>query len=145
MTELNPFHLAFPVHSLSKARDFYRDTLGCLEGRSSDEWVDFNFYGHQIVAHLLPKGAARASASGQVDGAAVPVPHFGLVLDWAVWCALVNRLEARPVDFLFPPEIRFIGQRGEQGSFFLRDPAGNALEFKAMRHPDALFAEFDSD
>ncbi len=139
------FHLAFRVDDLEAARQFYGGLLRCAEGRSTKDWIDFDFYGHQIVAHMLPEDAARPSASGQVDDVAVPVPHFGLVLDWAEWCALVDRLESHPVDFLIAPEIRFAGQRGEQGSFFLRDPAGNALEFKAMRHPDALFAEFEAD
>ena len=134
-----PFHLAFPVHDLAAARAFYGDLLGCPEGRSSADWVDFDLEGHQIVAHLLPEGTARRGGSGQVDGVAVPVPHFGLVLDWPAWRALADRLLSESVHFLIAPEIRFAGQRGEQGSFFLCDPSGNTLEFKAMRHPEALF------
>lgn len=139
------FHLAFCVDDLEAARQFYGGLLRCAEGRSTGDWIDFDFYGHQIVVHLSPSAALQPAISGQVDGAAVPVPHFGLVLDWAEWRALADQLEAHPAEFLIAPEIRFAGQPGEQGSFFLRDPAGNTLEFKAMRHPDALFAEFDGD
>ena len=133
------FHLAFCVDDLEAARQFYGGLLQCAEGRSTENWVDFDFYGHQIVAHLLPEGAPRRGGSGQVDGVAVPVPHFGLVLDWPAWRALADRLLSESVHFLIAPEIRFAGQRGEQGSFFLCDPSGNTLEFKAMRHPEALF------
>ena len=139
MTSLPPFHLAFPVHDLAAARAFYGELLGCAEGRSSDEWVDFDFHGHQIVAHLAPDGKGRA-ASNAVDGHHVPVPHFGLVLDMAEWEALADRLQAAEVDFAIPPTVRFKGQPGEQATMFFRDPSGNALEIKAMANPANLFA-----
>jgi extradiol dioxygenase family protein len=134
-----PFHLAFPVHDLAAARAFYGGLLGCPEGRSSDHWIDFDFFGHQIVAHLVP-GRAAAAASNPVDGHDVPVPHFGAVLDMAEWEALAKRLEAAGVDFAMPPTVRFRGQPGEQATMFFRDPSGNALEIKAMANPENLFA-----
>jgi extradiol dioxygenase family protein len=134
-----PFHLAFPVHDLAAARAFYGGLLGCPEGRSSDEWIDFDFFGHQIVAHLVP-GAAAAGASNPVDGHDVPVPHFGAVLDMAAWDALAARLEKGGVAFAIPPTVRFRGQAGEQATMFFRDPSGNALEIKAMAKPENLFA-----
>ncbi|EAQ28159.1 probable dioxygenase [Erythrobacter sp. NAP1] len=136
---LPPFHLAFPVDDLGAARDFYRETLGCSEGRSSDEWIDFDFHGHQIVAHLAPGGSGDR-ASNHVDGHGVPVPHFGLVLEMEQWEALAERLRAADTDFVIEPTVRFRGQPGEQATMFLRDPAGNALEFKAFAEPDQLFA-----
>jgi extradiol dioxygenase family protein len=139
MTDLPPFHLAFPVHDLMAARAFYGDLLGCAEGRSSAQWVDFDFHGHQIVAHLVPDAKARA-ASNPVDGHDVPVPHFGLVLDMAAWKKLAARLEAAGTDFAIPPTIRFRGQAGEQATMFFRDPSGNALEIKTMANPANLFA-----
>ena len=135
-----PFHLAFPVHDLPAARAFYGELLGCPEGRSSDEWIDFDFFGHQIVAHLLPGFGARG-ASNPVDGHDVPVPHFGAVLDMATWDALAARLTAAGVDFAIPPTVRFRGKAGEQATMFFRDPSGNALEIKAMRDPANLFAK----
>ena len=140
MTSLPPFHLAFPVHDLAAARAFYGDLLGCPEGRSSDEWVDFDFYGHQIVAHLVP-GATARSASNPVDGHDVPVPHFGLVLAMADWERLAGWLEAAGMDFVIPPTIRFQGEPGEQATMFFRDPSGNALEFKAFADLAMLFAK----
>lgn len=134
-----PFHLAFPVDDLAAARAFYGGLLGCPEGRSSDDWIDFDFHGHQIVAHLAPD-AARARAANRVDGKDVPVPHFGLVLPMAEWRALADRLTAANVDFVIPPTVRFAGQPGEQATMFFTDPAGNALEFKAMADPGKLFA-----
>ena len=134
-----PFHLAFPVHDLAAARAFYGGLLGCPEGRSSDEWVDFDFFGHQIVAHLVP-GSERGRASNPVDGHDVPVPHFGAVLDMAAWETLAARLEAAGIDFAIPPTVRFRGQPGEQATMFFRDPSGNALEIKAMANPENLFA-----
>jgi len=134
-----PFHLAFPVHDLGAARAFYGGLLGCPEGRSSDEWIDFDFFGHQIVAHLAP-GAARANASNAVDGHDVPVPHFGAVLSMDEWQALAVRLAAAGIDFAMPPTIRFKGQPGEQATMFFHDPSGNALEIKAMANPENLFA-----
>jgi extradiol dioxygenase family protein len=134
-----PFHLAFPVHDLAAARAFYGGLLGCPEGRSADEWVDFDFFGHQIVAHLVP-GSEAGPASNAVDGHDVPVPHFGAVLDMAAWETLAARLEAAGVDFAIPPTVRFRGEPGEQATMFFRDPSGNALEIKAMAKPENLFA-----
>lgn len=136
---LPPFHLAFPVHDLAAARAFYGGLLGCREGRSSDQWVDFDLHGHQIVAHLAP-GAARPEAANRVDGEDVPVPHFGLVLPMAEWRALADRLTAAGTDFVIAPTVRFAGQAGEQATMFFTDPSGNALEFKAMADPAKLFA-----
>jgi extradiol dioxygenase family protein len=136
---LPPFHLAFPVDDLAAARRFYGELLGCPEGRSAEEWIDFDLHGHQIVAHLAPD-AVRARASNAVDGEDVPVPHFGIVLTMAEWKALARRLESAGVDFVIPPTVRFEGQPGEQATMFFRDPAGNALEFKAMADPAKLFA-----
>ena len=135
-----PFHLAFPVDDLAAARRFYGELLGCPEGRSAEEWVDFDLYGHQIVAHLAPD-VARRRASNEVDGENVPVPHFGLVLPMDEWKALAERLEAAGTEFVIPPTIRFQGQPGEQATMFFLDPAGNALEFKAMAKPENLFAK----
>ncbi len=136
---LPPFHLAFPVDDLAAARDFYVRLLGCAEGRSADHWVDFNLHGHQIVAHLAPD-AVRDRATNPVDGEAVPVPHFGLVLPMANWRSLAERLTEAAVNFVIPPTVRFAGLPGEQATMFLLDPAGNALEFKAMADPAKLFA-----
>jgi extradiol dioxygenase family protein len=135
-----PFHIAFPVDDLAAARRFYGQLLGCPEGRSADHWVDFNLCGHQIVAHLSP-GAARPEATNAVDGDDVPVPHFGLVLSMRDWEALAERLVEAGVQFVIPPTVRFAGQPGEQATMFLLDPAGNALEFKAMADPKKLFAK----
>jgi extradiol dioxygenase family protein len=135
-----PFHLAFPVDDLEAARRFYGELLGCPEGRSSDRWIDFDLHGHQIVAHLAPDAAPRR-ASNPVDGEDVPVPHFGLVLSMEEWKALAERLRAAKVDFVIEPTVRFEGQVGEQATMFLFDPAGNALEFKAMADPANLFAK----
>ena len=138
-TPLPPFHLAFPVDDLAAARRFYGDVLGCGEGRSSEEWIDFNFHGHQIVAHLSSEAGDRTH--NKVDGDHVPVPHFGLVLGMEDWRNLADRLRAAGTDFVIEPTIRFEGQPGEQATMFLRDPAGNALEFKAFADPAALFAK----
>ncbi len=134
---LAPFHLAFAVDDLAAARHFYGTVLGCAEGRSSERWVDFDFHGHQLVVHLAPRTAFVRNA---VDGDAVPVPHFGLVLAWDDWQAMADRISAAGLSFELAPHVRFAGKPGEQGTFFLFDPAGNALEFKAMRHPGALFS-----
>ena len=136
---LRPFHLAFPVDDLAAARAFYGQAMGCAEGRSSDEWIDFDFYGHQIVAHLAP-GQAGDRASNHVDGHGVPVPHFGIVLTMAQWEELAARLKAAGTDFAIEPTIRFKGLPGEQATMFFRDPAGNALEMKAFASDDMLFA-----
>ncbi len=135
----HPFHLAFPVDDLSAARRFYLDVLGCREGRSSDSWIDFDFFGHQIVTHLQPSGK-QPVASNPVDGHDVPIPHFGVVLPWDEWIELSNRLQQQQVQFIIEPTIRFAGQVGEQATMFFRDPSGNALEFKAFREPSHLFA-----
>ncbi len=136
---MRPFHLAFPVHDLAAARAFYGGLMGCAEGRSAAQWVDFDLYGHQIVAHLDP--AARAApVSNAVDGHDVPVPHFGVVLAMADWQALADRLTAAGVRFGIAPHIRFKGQAGEQATMFFTDPSGNALEFKAFADDAMLFA-----
>ncbi|WP_329740475.1 VOC family protein [Dyella sp. A6] len=140
MSSLPPFHLAFPVTSLDKARAFYGELLGCPEGRSSADWVDFDFHGHQIVAHLAPE-ETRPAAAHDVDGDAVPVRHFGLVLPMDAWHALAERLRAAGVRFVIEPHVRFAGQPGEQATMFLLDPCGNALEFKAFADPARLFAK----
>jgi hypothetical protein len=137
---LPPFHLAFPVDDLNDARHFYGELLGCPEGRSADKWIDFDLYGHQIVAHLAPE-LVRAKATNPVDGEHVPVPHFGLVLAMDEWKSLAARLQRAGVQFVIAPTIRFEGQAGEQATMFLLDPAGNALEFKAMADPAELFAK----
>lgn len=137
---LPPFHLAFPVHDLAAARAFYGGLLGCPEGRSADDWIDFDFFGHQIVAHLDP-GAAPRAHTNPVDGHDVPVPHFGAVLAMDEWTALAERLEAAGTDFVIAPTVRFGGHPGEQATMFFLDPSGNALEIKAMRDPANLFAK----
>ena len=136
---LQPFHLAFPVHDLAAARAFYGGLLGCPEGRSAAEWIDFDLYGHQIVAHLDP-GARQAGSTNPVDGHDVPVPHFGVVLGWDDWHGLAERLEAAGVRFGIAPQIRFQGKAGEQATMFFTDPSGNALEFKAFKDIGQLFA-----
>jgi extradiol dioxygenase family protein len=140
MAEALPrFHLAFPVHDLTEARAFYGGLLGCAEGRSSPTWVDFDFHGHQIVAHLAP-GEAGTRSSNAVDGDQVPVRHFGLILDLLHWEALARDLTAAGVRFLIEPHVRFKGQVGEQATMFLLDPSGNAIEFKAFADQNRIFA-----
>jgi uncharacterized protein len=134
-----PFHLAFPVDDLPAARRFYGGLLGCPEGRSSDEWIDFDFFGHQIVAHLAPKKVALHH--NPVDGHDVPVPHFGVVLDWNDFDALAARLKAGGQKFVIEPYVRFAGLVGEQATMFFYDPAGNPLEFKAFKDRSQLFAK----
>ena len=136
---LRPFHLAFPVTDLAAARGFYGGLLGCPEGRSSDAWIDFDLYGHQIVAHLAPDEAGHRGTS-EVDGDAVPVRHFGVVLAMDEWQALAERLRAAGTAFVIEPHIRFKGEVGEQATMFFLDPCGNALEFKAFANIDQLFA-----
>ena len=136
---LRPFHLAFPVDDLAAARQFYGELLGCPEGRSAANWIDFNFYGHQIVAHLSAQ-ASRDAARNDVDEENVPVPHFGVVLTMEDWQALADRLKAAEVEFLIEPTVRFRDAPGEQATMFFRDPAGNALEIKAMADEAGLFA-----
>jgi extradiol dioxygenase family protein len=137
---LPPFHLAFPVHDLAAARAFYGGLLGCPEGRSAEDWIDFDFFGHQIVAHLDP-GMEKRRHHNPVDGHDVPVPHFGAVLDMAAWEAMAERLKAAGADFVIEPTIRFRGRPGEQATMFFLDPSGNALEIKAMADPANLFAK----
>jgi uncharacterized protein len=137
MSERPPFHLAFPVDDIEAARGFYAGVLGCDEGRSAPDWADFDLYGHQIVAHRVAHGGdAGASA---VDGDEVPVPHFGVVLEWAAWEQLAARIESAGIAFILEPRVRFQGTSGEQGTFFLRDPAGNALEFKTFKDRSMMF------
>lgn len=133
-----PFHLAFPVRELTDTRAFYHDLLGCPIGRESRQWIDFDFFGHQITAHLAPTG--DKVSTNPVDGESVPVRHFGVVLDTDQWQALADKLSARDVPFLIAPQVRFAGQAGEQSTFFITDPSGNALEFKAFADPGRLFA-----
>ncbi|MGI4861753.1 MAG: VOC family protein [Janthinobacterium lividum] len=135
-----PFHLAFPVHSLAAARSFYGELLGCPEGRSSADWVDFDFYGHQIVAHLAPEEAGHRQTSA-VDGDAVPVRHFGAVLPMTQWQALADKLQQADTRFIIEPHIRFKGEVGEQATMFFLDPSGNAVEFKAFADLGSLFAK----
>jgi len=137
---VHPFHLAFPVHDLAAARAFYAGLLGCPEGRSSAEWVDFDLYGHQVVAHLAP-GEARAAQTNAVDGDQVPVRHFGVVLPMDEWQRLADRLAAAGVRFVIEPHVRFRGEPGEQATMFFLDPSGNALEFKAFHDLASLFAK----
>lgn len=134
-----PFHLAFPVHDLSAARRFYGELLGCAEGRSSEEWVDFDFYGHQIVAHLAPE-EVRHPRTNAVDGDAVPVRHFGVILSLGDWQTLADKLTRAGTRFIVEPHVRFQGEVGEQSTMFFLDPSGNALEFKAFRDPSRIFA-----
>lgn len=134
------FHLAFPVRDLAEARAFYGGLLGCPEGRSSDAWVDFDFYGHQIVAHLSPDEVGHRATSA-VDGHDVPVRHFGAILTVPQWEALAERLKAAGTAFVIEPDIRFRGQPGEQATMFFLDPSGNALEFKAFARDEMVFAK----
>jgi uncharacterized protein len=134
-----PFHLAIPVDDLAKAEAFYGEVMGCAKGRRSERWIDFNFFGHQLVAHLAPEECGR-TITNEVDGKQVPARHFGVVLSPDDWRALADRLEAQKVDFIIEPGVRFAGEAGEQGTFFFLDPAGNALEFKCFKDMGQLFA-----
>ncbi|PIJ60215.1 VOC family protein [Erwinia aphidicola] len=139
---LSPFHLAIPVYDLKTTRHFYGEVFGLSEGRSSEQWVDFDFYGHQLVIHEHPKTASQESVhSNSVDGHDVPVPHFGIILKWDEWEALAERLKSFNTKFVIEPYIRFKGQVGEQATMFLFDPCGNALEFKAFKDMSQLFAK----
>jgi uncharacterized protein len=137
---LTPFHVAFPVDDLAAAREFYGTLLGCPEGRSAETWIDFDLFGHQIVAHYKPPGATAAAHRNPVDGHDVPVPHFGVVLTMPQWEQLAARLTAAGVTFVIEPHVRFKGEVGEQATMFFLDPAGNALEFKAFADMSSLFA-----
>jgi extradiol dioxygenase family protein len=140
--DLPRFHLAFPVSDLEAARRFYVDLLGCGIGRESPDWLDFDFFGHQITAHRLEQ--PRDVGANDVDGDAVPIPHFGAILPWDQWHALSERLSAAGIEFVIGPRIRFAGQVGEQATMFLHDPAGNALEFKSFRDDARVFAADDA-
>ena len=132
------FHLAFPVHDLEKAKTFYTSTLGCPLGRESDNWIDFNLYGHQVVAHLSPKDCMNTKTN-PVDGDSIPARHFGVILPWADWEELCKILISRNIEFLIEPRIRFKNVSGEQGTFFIQDPSGNALEFKSFKNDKDVF------
>ena len=138
MKPLSPFHLAIPVSDLVAAARFYEEELGCDRGRFCEDWIDLNFYGHQLVLHRVSV-SSESAASNPVDGEQIPVPHFGVVLPWAEHEALVSRLEAASVEFALAPVTRFAGRAGEQRTFFLRDPCGNFLEFKTFKEPERLF------
>ena len=140
MTDLSPFHLAIPVKELDETLVFYEELLECARGRESDDWVDLNFWGHQLVLHRVGHAAKDDSDTNPVDGEHVPVPHFGVVLDWDVFESLTGRLAALRCDFVIPPTTRFEGRVGEQRTCFLKDPSGNCLEFKTFRQLDRLFA-----
>lgn len=136
---LSPFHLAIPVHDLQAAQEFYTSALGCSLGRTDPDWLDFDFFGHQVTAHLVADPGTQ-DPTNAVDGDDVPVRHFGVVLPWPAWTALHQRLAALGVPFRLPPRVRFVGEPGEQGTFFVTDPSGNALEFKSFQDPRRLFA-----
>ncbi|WP_366556060.1 VOC family protein [Aquibaculum sediminis] len=138
-TTMPPFHMAFPVADLEATRRFYLDVLGCGLGREAERWIDFDFFGHQISAHLRPDEVARAQTN-EVDGDQVPVRHFGAILEWDAWHALAERLKAADTAFIIEPHVRFKGQVGEQATMFFTDPSGNALEFKAFKDPARVFA-----
>jgi uncharacterized protein len=140
MQKLQPFHLAIPVTSLEPSRTFYREVLGCEEGRSSDHWVDFNFFGHQLVLHVKETSTVTSENTNPVDGKDVPIPHFGVVLSMEQFEAFSVRLKEKDVTFIIAPYIRFQGKTGEQATMFFKDPSGNALEFKAFKNIDQLFA-----
>ena len=139
--ELMPFHLAIPVDDLQKARRFYGEVMGCSEGRSDDHWVDFNFFGHQLVIHFKEKSESDSVKYNPVDNQNVPIPHFGVVLQWDVWHSLVDQLNSKGVEYIIEPYIRFKGQVGEQATMFFLDPCGNALEFKSFKNIENLFAK----
>ena len=138
MNSLQPFHLAFPVKDLSETKEIYTQVLGCTLGRSSDHWIDFNLFGHQVVAHLKPEEVGKVKTS-DVDKKQVPVRHFGIVLDWDKWHEFSKDLKEKSVKFLIEPYIRFKGEVGEQATMFFLDPSGNALEFKSFKDPQMLF------
>ena len=137
MNNLSPFHLAIPVQEITTTRDFYRDILGCKEGRSSDHWVDFDFFGHQLVIHLN-QSKKNIDTENIVDGKDVPIPHFGIVLDWQMFTQIEKRIRNK-VEFIIKPYVRFKGEKGEQKTMFFKDPSGNALEFKSFKNIDQLF------
>ena len=138
MSSVRPFHVAFPVRDLKEARNFYTQTLGCSLGRESDLWMDFNLFGHQIVAHLSPE-EARETQKNSVDGDAVPVRHFGVILETSDWDVLKDRIQKSGARFMIEPRVRFEGKPGEQRTMFLKDPSGNALEFKSFADDNYIF------
>ncbi|WP_291870046.1 VOC family protein [Maribacter sp.] len=141
MQNVTPFHIAIPVHNLEECRIFYKNTLNCKEGRSSDHWVDFNLFGHQLVIHYKPKNENNTLHHNQVDGQAVPVPHYGVVLPWDIFHSFAEELKEKKVTFVIDPYIRFKGETGEQATMFFLDPAGNALEFKSFKDMSQLFTK----
>ena len=140
MSTIPPFHVAIPVHDVQLARTFYRDVLGCPEGRSDEKWVDFDLYGHQFVIHYKPK-SEEENHTNEVDGHYVPVPHYGVVLSWNDWEALAEKLKNHNIEFVIEPYVRFKGEPGEQATMFFLDPCGNALEFKAFKDLSQMFAK----
>ena len=140
MKTQQPFHLAFPVRDLAEAKIFYTEIVGCTLGRSSKEWIDFNMFGHQVVAHLSPEESQRSNVAN-VDGKKVPVRHFGIVLEWNQWHIFSDKLKQKGVEFLIEPYIRFKNEAGEQATMFFLDPSGNALEFKSFKNPEMLFQD----
>tara|TARA_B100000941_G_scaffold290896_1_gene275674 strand:+ start:1979 stop:2395 length:417 start_codon:yes stop_codon:yes gene_type:complete len=136
---INPFHLAFPIKDIEKTKRFYKNVLGCEIGRESDSWVDFNFFGHQLSAHIKPDELTNTKKN-KVDGKSVPVRHFGVVLDWEDWHSLSKKLQDLKIKFIIDPYIRFEGEVGEQATMFFLDPSGNALEFKSFKDSNQLFA-----
>jgi hypothetical protein len=142
MFDLRPFHLAIPVREISATREFYVDMLGCSVGRESKTWIDFNFFGHQLSAHVKPDALAQ-TGTNPVDGEDIPVRHFGIVLAWEDWHALSAKLSKSGIGFLIRPTLRFKGQAGEQATLFIRDPSGNVLEFKSFRDDASLYAAED--
>lgn len=141
MQNVAPFHIAIPVHNLDECRNFYREVLSCEEGRSSEHWVDFNLFGHQLVIHYKAKSETEDSYHNPVDGKDVPVPHYGVVLPWETFQSFSEKLKSKGIQFIIEPYIRFEGQPGEQATMFFKDPAGNALEFKAFKDVGQLFAK----
>ncbi len=135
-----PFHLAFPIRDIEETRSFYGGLLGCDIGRSTDKWIDFNFFGNQLSAHVKPEELAQA-ATNAVDGKNVPVRHFGAVMEWNAWHTLADKLKDYGIDFIIEPYIRFEGEVGEQATMFFLDPSGNALEFKSFKDPSQIFAK----
>lgn len=140
---LQPFHLAMPVDDLAAARKFYGQLIGCEEGRSTESWVDWDFFGHQFVTHLKPGQKNKPAAINPVDGYSVPVPHFGVVLEWQQWHSFADKLKENNIEFVIEPYVRFRGEIGEQATMFFRDPSGNSLEFKAFKDPSQLFQKYD--
>jgi uncharacterized protein len=140
MNQFKPFHLAFPIRDIEETRAFYGELLGCEIGRSTEKWIDFNFFGHQLSAHVKPEELAQAHAN-DVDGKNVPVRHFGAILPWEEWHLLADRLKDHGIQFVIEPYIRFQGEVGEQATMFFLDPAGNALEFKSFQDPLQIFAK----